>query len=120
MKRRDFLQKSIPAATLLPALINGYSVKAFAADSSKIAIFTDSGEIDFTPHVVELEPDEWSAFFDESNSWSTIFTIAFTSFPYLLLESFATDLNDKPAFEKQELLYIHTNIEILVFIRMME
>jgi uncharacterized protein (DUF1501 family) len=33
MKRRDFLQKTIPAATLLPALINGYSVKAFAADS---------------------------------------------------------------------------------------
>lgn len=33
MKRRDFLSKSIPAATLLPALINGYSVRAFAADS---------------------------------------------------------------------------------------
>ena len=33
MKRREFLQKGIPAATLLPALINGYSVKAFGADS---------------------------------------------------------------------------------------
>jgi uncharacterized protein (DUF1501 family) len=33
MKRREFLGKSIPAAALLPALINGYSVRAFGAES---------------------------------------------------------------------------------------
>jgi uncharacterized protein (DUF1501 family) len=33
MKRREFLEKGIPAATLLPAIINGYSVKAFGAES---------------------------------------------------------------------------------------
>lgn len=29
MKRRAFLQRSLPAATVIPAVINGYSVKAF-------------------------------------------------------------------------------------------
>lgn len=33
MKRRDFLRHTIPTATLLPALIGGFSVKAYAADS---------------------------------------------------------------------------------------
>lgn len=33
MKRRTFLQKSIPAATLLPGVINGITVKTFAAGS---------------------------------------------------------------------------------------
>ncbi len=33
MKRREFFQKTLPAATLLPALVNGYSVRAFASDS---------------------------------------------------------------------------------------
>ena len=33
MKRRDFLRNSVPAATLLPALIGGFSVKAYAADN---------------------------------------------------------------------------------------
>lgn len=33
MKRKDFLQKAIPAGVMLPAMINGYSVKAFGADS---------------------------------------------------------------------------------------
>ncbi len=33
MKRRDFLRNSIPAATLLPAVLNGYSVKAFNQNS---------------------------------------------------------------------------------------
>lgn len=36
MKRREFLQKGIPAATLLPAMINGYSVRAFGADSPMV------------------------------------------------------------------------------------
>ncbi|MBA2761564.1 MAG: DUF1501 domain-containing protein, partial [Segetibacter sp.] len=33
MKRRKFLQNSIPAGVILPGLINGYSIKAFAEDS---------------------------------------------------------------------------------------
>jgi uncharacterized protein (DUF1501 family) len=33
MKRRTFLKRGIPAATMLPGVINGMTVKAFAADS---------------------------------------------------------------------------------------
>ncbi|MFT3933200.1 MAG: DUF1501 domain-containing protein [Chitinophagaceae bacterium] len=33
MKRREFLRNTIPTATILPALINGFSVKAYSADS---------------------------------------------------------------------------------------
>lgn len=33
MKRRDFLKRSIPAATVIPAVLDGYSVKAFTGDS---------------------------------------------------------------------------------------
>jgi uncharacterized protein (DUF1501 family) len=33
MKRRDFLRNTVPAATLLPALIGGFSVKAYSADN---------------------------------------------------------------------------------------
>jgi uncharacterized protein (DUF1501 family) len=33
MKRRDFLRQTIPTATILPALIGGFSVKAYSADS---------------------------------------------------------------------------------------
>jgi uncharacterized protein (DUF1501 family) len=34
MKRRNFLKRSIPAATFLPAYINGMAVRAFGAESS--------------------------------------------------------------------------------------
>jgi uncharacterized protein (DUF1501 family) len=34
MKRREFLKKSIPAATVIPAMLNGYSVRAFTGHSS--------------------------------------------------------------------------------------
>ena len=34
MKRRDFLKRSIPAATVIPALLEGYSVRAFTGHSS--------------------------------------------------------------------------------------
>jgi uncharacterized protein (DUF1501 family) len=34
MKRRQFLKNSIPAGVVLPGLIGGFSVKAFAADSA--------------------------------------------------------------------------------------
>ncbi len=33
MKRRDFLRNTIPTATILPALIGGFSVKAYSADT---------------------------------------------------------------------------------------
>jgi hypothetical protein len=33
MKRRKFLKNSIPAGVILPGLLNGYSIKAFAEDS---------------------------------------------------------------------------------------
>ncbi len=33
MKRRSFLKKTIPAATILPGLINGFAIQTFAADS---------------------------------------------------------------------------------------
>ncbi|MEO7922709.1 MAG: DUF1501 domain-containing protein [Chitinophagaceae bacterium] len=55
MKRRDFLQKSIPAATLLPALINGYSVKAFAADSPLVqALMQGVTETDHVLVIIQL------------------------------------------------------------------
>ena len=52
MKRRDFLQKTIPAATLLPALISGYSVKAFAADSPLVQALMQN--ITDTDHVLVI------------------------------------------------------------------
>ncbi len=52
MKRRAFLQKSIPAATLLPALINGYSVKAFGADSPLVQALMQG--ITDTDHVLVI------------------------------------------------------------------
>ena len=52
MKRRDFLQKSIPAATLLPALINGYSVKAFGAESPLVQALMQG--ITDTDHVLVI------------------------------------------------------------------
>jgi len=55
MKRRDFLQKSLPAATLLPALINGYSVKAFAADSPLVqALMQSATDTDHVLVIIQL------------------------------------------------------------------
>ena len=55
MKRREFLGKSIPAATLLPALINGYSVKAFAADSPLVqALMQSTTETDHVLVIIQL------------------------------------------------------------------
>ena len=52
MKRKEFLQKSIPAATLLPALINGYSVRAMGAESPLVQALM-RGTTD-TDHVLVL------------------------------------------------------------------
>jgi uncharacterized protein (DUF1501 family) len=45
MKRRDFLKNSIPAATVLPALINGYSVKAFNQNSPLVQALMQQGAV---------------------------------------------------------------------------
>jgi uncharacterized protein (DUF1501 family) len=52
MKRRDFLKRSIPAATLLPAVIDSYSVKAFAGNSPLLLALMDP-QID-TDHVLVI------------------------------------------------------------------
>ena len=55
MKRREFLGKTIPATTLLPALINGYSVKAFAADSPLVqALMQSTTDTDHVLVIIQL------------------------------------------------------------------
>jgi len=55
MKRRDFLQKSIPAATLLPALINGYSVQAFGMESPLVqALMRGATDTDHVLVIIQL------------------------------------------------------------------
>jgi uncharacterized protein (DUF1501 family) len=55
MKRRDFLRNSIPAATILPAIINGYSVKAFNTSSPLIqALMQTVTETDHVLVIVQL------------------------------------------------------------------
>ena len=55
MKRRDFLQKSIPAATLLPALINGYSVRAMGAESPLVqALMQSTTDTDHVLVIIQL------------------------------------------------------------------
>ncbi|HWR33253.1 MAG TPA: DUF1501 domain-containing protein [Chitinophagaceae bacterium] len=55
MKRREFLQKGIPAATLLPALINGYSVNAFGVNSPLVqALMKGYTDTDHVLVIVQL------------------------------------------------------------------
>jgi uncharacterized protein (DUF1501 family) len=55
MKRREFLGKGIPAAMILPGLINGYSVKAFAADSPLVqALMQSTTETDHVLVIIQL------------------------------------------------------------------
>jgi len=55
MKRRDFLRNSIPAATVLPAIVNGYSVQAFNASSPLIqALMQTTTETDHVLVIVQL------------------------------------------------------------------
>ncbi len=49
------MQKSIPAATLLPAMISGYSVKAFAADSPLVqALMQSTTDTDHVLVIIQL------------------------------------------------------------------
>ncbi|HVG42146.1 MAG TPA: hypothetical protein VM888_11095, partial [Chitinophagaceae bacterium] len=54
MKRRSFLKRSIPAATILPAVINGYSVKAFVGNSLLQASFMPSIDTDKVLVIIQL------------------------------------------------------------------
>lgn len=52
MKRRDFLLNSVPAAALLPELIDGYSVKAFNANSQLVQALMRGNTL--TDHVLVI------------------------------------------------------------------
>lgn len=52
MKRRDFLLNSIPAAAILPEVINGYSVKAFHSNSPLIRALMETETL--TDHVLVI------------------------------------------------------------------
>ncbi len=52
MKRRDFLKNSLPAATVLPALLGGYSLKAFNSNSPLVQALMQSGTN--TDHVLVI------------------------------------------------------------------
>lgn len=55
MKRREFLQKGIPAAAILPAFINGYSVKAFGAESPLVrALMQSTTDTDHVLVIIQL------------------------------------------------------------------
>ncbi len=55
MKRRDFLRNSIPAATVLPAILNGYSVKAFNGNSPLVqALMKQTTNNDHVLVIVQL------------------------------------------------------------------
>ncbi len=49
MKRRDFLRQTVPPATLLPAVIGGFSLKAYSAESpllrSLLGVTTDTDKV---------------------------------------------------------------------------
>jgi len=52
MKRRDFLKNTIPAATIFPAIVDGYSAKAFTGNSPLLSALL-SPNID-TDHVLVI------------------------------------------------------------------
>jgi len=55
MKRRDFLKQSVPAAALLPAIVDGYSVKAFTGNSPLLmALMNPSIDTDHVLVIVQL------------------------------------------------------------------
>ena len=55
MKRRDFFKNSIPAAALLPAIIDGYSAKAFTGNSPLLhALLNPNIDTDHVLVIVQL------------------------------------------------------------------
>ena len=53
MKRRDFLKTTVPA-TILPAVIGGFSIKAFGEDSPLHALLANATETDHVLVIVQL------------------------------------------------------------------
>jgi uncharacterized protein (DUF1501 family) len=54
MKRRDFIGKVIPAGIVLPTLINGFSMKAFASSTLLSALTAASTETDHVFVIIQL------------------------------------------------------------------
>lgn len=55
MRRRDFLRNTLPAAALLPAVVDGYSVKAFHANSPLLqALMNPPVETDHVLVIIQL------------------------------------------------------------------
>lgn len=54
MKRREFIGKALPAGVVLPALINGFSLKAFGASSLLSAITAADDETDHVLVIIQL------------------------------------------------------------------
>jgi len=55
MKRRDFVKRTIPAAAILPAIVDGYSVKAFTGNSPLLqALMNPAIDTDHVLVVVQL------------------------------------------------------------------
>jgi uncharacterized protein (DUF1501 family) len=55
MKRRDFFKHSLPAAALLPAIVDGYSVKAFTGNSPLLlALMNPTIDTDHVLVIVQL------------------------------------------------------------------
>ncbi len=55
MRRRDFFKKSIPAAAVIPAVVDGYSVKAFTGDSPLLqALMNPTIDTDHVLVIVQL------------------------------------------------------------------
>ncbi len=55
MRRREFLRNSIPAAAVLPAVVDGYSVKAFTANSPLLqALMNPAIETDHVLVIIQL------------------------------------------------------------------
>ncbi|MEI9807496.1 MAG: DUF1501 domain-containing protein, partial [Bacteroidota bacterium] len=55
MKRRDFLKNTIPAAAILPAVVDGYSIKAFDNNSPLLqALMSPAIETDHVLVIVQL------------------------------------------------------------------
>ena len=74
MKRRDFLKTTVPA-TILPAVIGGFSIKAFGADTPLHALLANSVDTDHVLVIVQLAGgndglnmviprDEYSAYYN--------------------------------------------------------
>ena len=54
MKRRQFFKQTIPTSIMLPALINGFSVKAHNAHSALVQALSGAGETDKVLVVIQL------------------------------------------------------------------